>query len=1328
MVVARIEKENFLYEKLLFISQSKADFLKYTPIFTMIFEITPDQITKLDQQQLVSLLQKLIQAELAKHNIPLRSGTAPAQLNIPDGGDDGRVSWTGGPAETDWLPNRFVIFQCKKGDPGPAGLTAETWTKSSKKTDSPPQISEAMLETLNHRGAYVIVTAAPVVGTKVDRRVEAIRDGITAAEHDPSLLSAIHIYDCNKLAAWVNTHPSLALWLNSLLRDVHLEGFQTHGDWGKVAGISRLQFLESETPRFVPEGREIQQRASKDSSVSGPKSFAEVCHLIGEFFGTEGTSARIIGPSGYGKTRFVHHLVCAENFLSVKILNESQVIYCVYEDVRDRLANIAREIVDSGSPMLLIVDDCPNTIHGRLHDIFSRSGSRSHLITVGVKTKTKSLVKSITVRLAPAGDDLIEGIASSINEQVSQKNASFVRELSEGFPQMAVLAAEALDQQDEELSSVDTLIDRIVWGANQQDEKAFEALKTLSLFSVVGMENEAKVELEKLAEFDEESYRNTYQCLKQFEERGVVLRQGDYAIVQPIPLAMRLAKDWIENNPDGTLESLFETLSDHMKLKMLSRLRWLSWSDRVRSFAVALLKDALLDNKALNSELGSKILDRLVHLAPDASMLHLETFLGNQSVEDLLQFEDGRRNVVWALERLAFRQQTFIPAARLLLRLGAAENEKWANNASAQFIGLYQLYLSGTEATPKDKLTVLDEGLSNSDQRIQKICIDALGNMLKTGHYSRSGGAEQIGAAAPLQDWRPKIYGEVYDYYRSALNRLENVAINNNFYTEQALHHIYVHLRSLFSIQPLFEELECLIKRLQQQYPQWYGSLKGLNSWLFYDATKADEAYRTKLRTLYDELLPNDSIELLLFYSAAGSIDIHDPDKPYVEYQSGDHEYSARKIKELVQQSSKSASDYSHILDKFSSDRYSSSCETVRFLAQHVDDPETLMDLLLGKVSSEVDRAILVQLARSVILGAYQKCKEKGLECLHKALSLGELKPEAINLIATVKPDDDLVRQAIELIRSDVVSPFQAVAIAWDDYLKDITPSLVKEVLSVILTKEGEGAWAAIRFISRWLYSSQPEEAWIPETIFEAATNTALFEKSQYLSTDWYTWNEVVNKLMDRNRITDESRLQLLNFVMSAVDLPEFHTQLSFENHAQKVLIRLVDECPKVVWEKYHEKNAIADINEKFRLEALFDADFRNSAGGGVLNEISSEIYIPWMLEDKQNRIKFIISWMRLFDSKENRLTWSSKFIEFIDAHVDDADQLDHLSSRLTSGSWIGDYSDLLETRREQLGALHETSNNSHVKQWINKTMAYMEQDIANQRRRDANFKAGHMA
>ncbi len=142
----------------------------------------------------------------------------------------------------------------------------------------------------------------------------------------------------------------------------------------------------------------------------------------------------------------------------------------------------------------------------------------------------------------------------------------------------------------------------------------------------------------------------------------------------------------------------------------------------------------------------------------------------------ILEVGPGRRNLVWALEKLCFHESTFPKAARLMLALAGAENETWANNATNQLLQLFQAFLSGTETPASQRLDVIDEALASSAREHQILAVKALGRALRAFHFSRDGGPEIQGSRPPLRDWRPKVWGEVFDYWRAALRRLTPLA------------------------------------------------------------------------------------------------------------------------------------------------------------------------------------------------------------------------------------------------------------------------------------------------------------------------------------------------------------------------------------------------------------------------------------------------------------------------------------------------------------------------------------------------------------------------
>ena len=1299
----------------------------------MIFEVTPTQIESLDANQLVLLLRKLIHAELAKYGIPLRAGTVPTQITIPDGGDDGRVSWSDGPEETDWLPSRFTIFQSKKGKTTPQGLKKETWQKSSDSSD--PKLNEALQEALAQKGSYVVVTATAVPGTNVDRRLEKIREGILATGHDPALLSAIAIYDCNRMADWANTHPAIALWLNSALRSVHLGGFQSYEDWTRSPDIKQIQFQNSEETRFVAKGTEVKLWSKDDETVLAPKSFKDIKELIETFLQYRGKAVRLVGPSGYGKTRLAHEFVSAQDSSQQAILSENQVIYCIYEDVKADLINVAREIADSGSRALLIVDDCPDEVYVRLIETVCRQGSQCLLITMNVETKTQGIRQNLVVHLNAASDELITSIANEVNKDASHKNEALIRELSQGFPKMAVLASQALEVQDEEMLSVESLVSRIIWGENGEDQSALESLSLLSLFTVVGVENDAAIEIEELALSCGKSVQQMYRELNRFVDRGVVSLYGDYREVQPVPLATRLASAWLENNPENVLEELFESLSDGMKLKMIKRFRWLSWADGVKHFARAQLSKMLPDEAVLNSEFGSKLLDRFVHLAPDATMMHLTDLLETQSIDDLIEFDSGRRNVIWALEKLVFRKETFGEAARLLLRLGAAENERWANNASNIFNDIYQLYLSGTEATPEEKLRVLDEGLSDPDERVRKICVASLGHMLKRDHFTRSGGSETIGAASALEDWEPRTYKEIWDYYRAALTRLTQLAEQEDDPSSKtALNLIGLNLRGLLSIVPLLDEVQCLINRLLKRYPKWNAPIYAVSEWLYFNGKKAEENYQTRLRAYYDELVPTDTLELLVLYSTSGCSDLHDPDLPYDPNGAGNYDYVPTRRNEIIETSPRLSDYFQPVIIELLDRGSAVASESVGRIAKHVDEPQKLLRFLLDSAIESPNTDSLVNFTRSIINGAFQVDPERGLACLQIALEYEKLSSASIHLLSAVKLNDDLMRDATNLVQEDVVSPSHSTLISSDYSLRNVDSSLVESFIKTLVTKGEKGAWAAVDFVGHVIFHVNLDEAWLVKTITEAITNPALFERSEYSSMDWYHWADLTKKLINGNHIEEEACLLLVGFVVSVIEVEEYHTQLSFEQYAKEILLHVASKFPQIVWEEYHRHRDTSCQSNNFRLESLFGADIASPVSEGILNSIPSNIYVPWMLEDKGVRLPFIIKWIRLFaDEVDDGNTsiekvWSPKFVEFIDEHVESGADLDILYSRFSTGSWIGSYADKLEAEREYLRRLKELSGSREVLKWIDRSLLEMEQQIAASRRQEENYEASYRA
>ncbi len=173
-------------------------------------------------------------------------------------------------------------------------------------------------------------------------------------------------------------------------------------------------------------------------------------------------------------------------------------------------------------------------------------------------------------------------------------------------------------------------------------------------------------------------------------------------------------------------------------------------SDVARSVVEKLLgaNGPFQNDDYLQTQSGARFFLALTEANPKAALACLKRTIGTWSRENLLEFTIGRREVVWALERIAMWRDLFTGAAQLLLALGEAENESWANNASGVFTGLFSLApgeLAPTQAPPQERLSVLKEALKSSSKKRRLLAIHACNKALESQYFFRDVGAEYQG-------------------------------------------------------------------------------------------------------------------------------------------------------------------------------------------------------------------------------------------------------------------------------------------------------------------------------------------------------------------------------------------------------------------------------------------------------------------------------------------------------------------------------------------------------------------------------------------------------
>jgi hypothetical protein len=270
----------------------------------MIFEVDAEQISQLDSVALAQLMMRLLLAECQLVDIPLRAAVVPLQITVPDGGEDGRVEWSGGIETTNYLPSRFSIFQSKAQNLTEGTIKTEILTKAkNKRSKSKPKLNDAVSEALSQHGSYVVFCSKPFTGQKIGKLRRTIEGVVQQTGADPLHFAKIDIYDANKIADWVNTHPAVALWLTNHARRRSVSGFQSLAGWKRSAYITGVLWVANESPRFVPADGVIPDGRGGDRQRNG-WTFAQAAEAALRHLSNDQRIVRIVGPSGFGKSRF----------------------------------------------------------------------------------------------------------------------------------------------------------------------------------------------------------------------------------------------------------------------------------------------------------------------------------------------------------------------------------------------------------------------------------------------------------------------------------------------------------------------------------------------------------------------------------------------------------------------------------------------------------------------------------------------------------------------------------------------------------------------------------------------------------------------------------------------------------------------------------------------------------------------------------------------------------------------------------------------------------------------------------------------------------------
>ena len=521
-----------------------------------LLEITGDDIASLNDTDLRSLVGLLCEADYRMAGLPTSGITWGGRQEARDSGLDVVVRGEAAPPQNSFVPRNITGFQVKKPDMRRAEILKEMRPGGV--------LREEIKGLIRDKGAYVIVSATgSTTGTALKNRMDAMKEAVVDATHHDDIY--LDFMDRGRVATWLRSHPSLILWVRKKIAR-ELIGWRPYENWANAKG-------EVEDEYICDDGLRLYGGANLKAEGTSAKDGLEKLRSI---VSTPGTSVRLTGLSGVGKTRLAQALF--DKRIGQHSLNASQAFYADMSDspYPDPRA-FAEQLIAYKTRAILIVDNCPPDLHRRLTQVCSKSDSTVSLLTVEYDVRDDLPEETSVFRLEPASDEIIEKLIQRRFRHISQVDARTIAGFAGGNARVAIALANTVEQ-GETLSGFrdEQLFERLFRQRREPNDSLLVSAEVCSLvYSFEGTDPSSEAsELKFLASLIGKSGPELYRDVSVLRDRDLVQSRDVWRAVLPHAIANRLAKRALSSIPKDTIQS-FLTASERLIRSFTRRLSYL---------------------------------------------------------------------------------------------------------------------------------------------------------------------------------------------------------------------------------------------------------------------------------------------------------------------------------------------------------------------------------------------------------------------------------------------------------------------------------------------------------------------------------------------------------------------------------------------------------------------------------------------------------------------------------------------------------------------------------------------------------------------------------
>jgi hypothetical protein len=672
--------------------------------------------------------------------------------------------------------------------------------------------------------------------------------------------------------------------------------------------------------------------------------------------------------------------------------------------------------------------------------------------------------------------------------------------------------------------------------------------------------------------------------------------------------------------------------------------------------------------------------------------------------EEARSVRDGRRDLVWCLEKLVWWPETFHDAAWLLLLFASGENEKWTNNATGLFLQLFHVLLSGTETPAAERLDVLKRGLKSDREDLEPIIVKALGGALEAIHFSRTGGAEEQGGRFARKDWNPKTLDDVWAYWDEVLDMLNPYLRREDELGLEARAAIGNHARGMI-LRGGLTQIQKVVQGVIERGDEWPEMLNGLRQAANYDGKEYSSDVRCRVEQLIQQLEPKsleNRIRLIVSIPGWGELRKESDD----QITQVAEERALALAREL-------AGDLESLLPLISNLLRGEQRQGFNFgreIALNCEDPLGLLVRVVDALQDVPEPERNVAVARGIAHSAVERESDATGSFLRSLLEDPSSRMIAVDLLSSIGPNDEDVMLLSSFLEQKLLPSFAAQGLAYGKTLEQLQPETISRLVAACAEADDQGPVIALDLLVMRIHRSKLEES-LYDTVKSLMLRPGLLSllDSTARVMDGYHF-EVLAKAYLSQAGDDEFAASLMDGLANSISSDHSYT---VRQSSESLIIHLVNNFCDVVWPVLQGCFVNAGSIFRFRMEHILeDLDV-----AGVFGE---ERLLAWCEEDEKARhwVARIANPLQENNTDAQYPSWTPFATALLDRYGSDPDLLSSLASSIYSGSWTGSSVPRLTRHREAYSELlsHQRPD---VVRWARDAIDWLDANIEKERKRD---------